>query len=121
MEGRENKISDYGYDEQLQYYIYPNGQCQESSRDQGHVLAGIHNYVAIAEMAWNQGDSLYSSLDNRLLLGLEWSYRYNLSSIQSYKKQETPWEPTGLTKDMNEVTFDNGKYLQIKGGSSDNS
>ena len=65
-------------------------------------------------MAWNQGDSLYSSLDNRLLLGLEWSYRYNLSSIQSYKKQETPWEPTGLTKDMNEVTFDNGKYLQIK-------
>ena len=53
-------------------------------------------------------------MDNRLLLGLEWSYRYNLSSIQSYKKQETPWEPTGLTKDMNEVTFDNGKYLQIK-------
>ncbi len=40
--GRENKISDYGYDEQLQYYIYPNGQCQESSRDQGHVLAGVH-------------------------------------------------------------------------------
>ncbi|UVO67970.1 hypothetical protein NXW74_15250 [Bacteroides ovatus] len=35
LEGRENKISDYGYDEQLQYYIYPNGQCQESSRDQG--------------------------------------------------------------------------------------
>lgn len=111
---RKNDIQDYGYDEQLQYYIYPNGQCQESSRDQGHVLAGLHNYVAIAEMAWNQGDSLYSSLDNRLLLGLEWSYRYNLSSIQSYKKQETPWEPTGLTKDMNEVTFDNGKYLQIK-------
>lgn len=52
---RKNDIQDYGYDEQLQYYIYPNGQCQESSRDQGHVLAGLHNYVAIAEMAWNQG------------------------------------------------------------------
>ena len=25
--GRENKIPDYGYDEQLQYYIYPNGTC----------------------------------------------------------------------------------------------
>lgn len=37
---RKNDIQDYGYDEQLQYYIYPNGQCQESSRDQGHVLAG---------------------------------------------------------------------------------
>ena len=110
----KKEIQDYGYDEQLQYYIYPNGQCQESSRDQAHVLAGLHNYVAIAEMAWNQGDSLYSSLNNRLLLGLEWNYRYNLSEIQSYEDQRIPWEPTGVTKDINEVTFDNGKYLQIK-------
>ena len=114
LEGRKKEIQDYGYDEQLQYYIYPNGQCQESSRDQAHVLAGLHNYVAIAEMAWNQGDSLYSSLNNRLLLGLEWNYRYNLSEIQSYEDQRIPWEPTGVTKDINEVTFDNGKYLQIK-------
>lgn len=114
LEGRKKEIQDYGYDEQLQYYIYPNGQCQESSRDQAHVLAGLHNYVAIAEMAWNQGDSLYNSLNNRLLLGLEWNYRYNLSEIQSYEDQRIPWEPTGVTKDINEVTFDNGKYLQIK-------
>ena len=114
LEGRKKEIQDYGYDEQLQYYIYPNGQCQESSRDQAHVLAGLHNYVAIAEMAWNQGDSLYSSLNNRLLLGLEWNYRYNLSEIQSYEDQRIPWEPTGVTKDINEVTLDNGKYLQIK-------
>lgn len=112
--GRKTDISDYGYDEQLQHYIYPNGQCQESSRDQGHVLAGVHNYVAIAEMAWNQGDSLYSCLDNRLLSGLEWNYRYNLSKIQSYEDQKEAWEPTGFTKDTNEVTFENGKFLQIK-------
>lgn len=114
LEGRENKISDYGYDEQLQYYIYPNGQCQESSRDQGHVLAGIHNYVAIAEMAWNQGDSLYNCLNNRLLLGLEWNYRYNLSKVQTYEEQKEPWEPTSYSKNSNEVTFENGKFLQIK-------
>lgn len=112
--GRDKVIPDYGYDEQLQYYIYPNGQCQESSRDQGHVFAGIHNYVAIAEMAWNQGDSLYSCLNNRILLGLEWSYRYNLSKLESYEEQLTPWEPSGLTKDMNEATFENGKFLQVK-------
>ena len=112
--GREKEIQDYGYDEQLPYYIYPNGQIQESSRDQGHVLAGIHNYVAIAEMAWNQGDSLYSCLNNRILLGLEWNYRYNLSSVQSYEDQKTPWEPTEFTKNANEVTFENGKYLQVK-------
>lgn len=112
--GRKNDVSDYGYDEQLQYYIYPNGQCQESSRDQGHVLAGIHNYVAIAEMAWNQGDSLYSCLNNRILLGLEWNYRYNLSSVKSFDEQKTPWEPTEFTKNSKEATFENGKYLQVK-------
>lgn len=112
--GRKNDIPDYGYDELLQHYIYPNGQCQESSRDQGHVMAGIHNYVAIAEMAWNQGDSLYSCLNNRILAGLEWNYRYNLSEVQSYPDQQTPWEPTGFTKNADEATFDNGKYLQLK-------
>lgn len=112
--GRENKIPDYGYDEQLQYYIYPNGQCQESSRDQGHVLAGVHNYVAIAEMAWNQGDSLYSCLNNRLLTGLEWNYRYNLSKVRSYEEQKEPWEPAGYSRNPDEVTFENGKFLQIR-------
>ena len=111
---RKKEIADYGYDELLQYYIYPSGQCQESSRDQGHVLAGIHNYTAIAEMAWNQGDSLYSCLDNRILTGMEWNYRYNLSGIQSFPDQVSPWEPTGYTKNPDEVTFDNGKYLQVK-------
>lgn len=111
---RKKDVPDYGYDELLQYYIYPNGQCQESSRDQGHVLAGVHNYVAIAEMAWNQGDSLYSCLNNRILSGLEWNYRYNLSKVQSYEEQKTPWEPTGFTKNPSEVTFENGKYLQVK-------
>ena len=111
--GRSDEIADYGYDEQLQYYIYPNGQCQESSRDQGHVLAGLHNYVAIAEMAWNQGDSLYSCLDNRILLGLEWSYRYNLSSVRSYPDQLKPWEPVYVTTDISEVSYENNKYLSI--------
>ena len=30
LRGRENTVEDYGYDEQLRYYIYANGQCQES-------------------------------------------------------------------------------------------
>ena len=50
---------EYHSDEALRYYIYRNGQCQESCRDQGHTMGGIGNYTAIAEMAWNQGDSLY--------------------------------------------------------------
>ena len=34
------------------------------------------------------GDSLYNCLNNRLLLGLEWNYRYNLSKVQTYEEQK---------------------------------
>lgn len=30
------------------------------------------------------------------------------------KKQKEPWEPTSYSKNSNEVTFENGKFLQIK-------
>lgn len=111
---RGTEIEDYGYDELLKYYIYANGQCEESSRDQGHVMGGLHNYCQLAEMAWCQGDSLWTVLDNRILLGLEWSYRYNLSSIQAYDDQPEPWEPSGYTTDESEATFENGLYYQTQ-------
>lgn len=116
--GRGTDIEDYGYDELLKYYIYANGQCEESSRDQGHVIGGLHNYCQLAEMAWCQGDSLWTVLDNRILLGLEWSYRYNLSSIQAYDDQPEPWEPAGYTTDESEATFENGLYYrtQVRAG-----
>ena len=49
-----------------------------------------------------------------MLLGLEWNYRYNLSKVQTYEEQKEPWEPTSYSKNSNEVTFENGKFLQIK-------
>ncbi len=114
LEGRSNKTEDYGYDELLEYYFYPNGQCQESSRDQGHVLAGVHKYIEFAEIAWNQGDRFYSLHDNRLLKGIEFNYRYNLSSFLSFPDQPEPWEPAGYTENWDEVTLDNNMYLQTK-------
>ncbi len=114
LEGRSSKIEDYGYDELLEYYFYPNGQCQESSRDQGHVLAGVHKYIEFAEIAWNQGDKFYSLHDNRLLKGIEFNYRYNLSHFLSFPDQPKPWEPAGYTTDWDAVTLDNNMYLQTK-------
>ena len=114
LNGHSNSVPDYGYDELLEYYFYPNGQCQESSRDQGHVLAGLHKYIEFAEIAWNQGDRFYSLHDNRLLKGIEFNYRYNLSNMLSFPDQPEPWEPTGYTTNPDEVTLDNGMYLQIK-------
>ncbi len=89
-----SSVEDYGYDEVLKYYIYPNGQSQESHRDQGHAVGGINNYACIAEMFWNQGDDLYSALNNRILKGSEYMWRYNLSSLKSYPDQTEAWEPT---------------------------
>lgn len=103
---------EYHSDEALRYYIYRNGQCQESCRDQGHTMGGIGNYTAIAEMAWNQGDSLYGWLDNRILKGIEFNIRYNLSGIMSFDDQPQPWEPAAYMTDEDECSFENGKFYQ---------
>lgn len=87
-------VPNYHGNEAIVNYIYENGQSQESSRDQAHAIAGVSTIAIISEMAWNQGDDLYSFLNNRPLLGLEFFYRYNLSYVNSYPDQTTPWEPT---------------------------
>ncbi len=104
LRGRRDDIPNYGYAEQLRYYIYQNGQCQESSRDQAHAVVGLSQLVAIAELFWIQGDDLYGALDNRILLGLEWSFRYN----------EGDWQPSGYTDDEREATYDNGLFYRAK-------
>ena len=104
LRGRRDDIPNYGYAEQLRYYIFQNGQCQESSRDQAHTVVGLSQLVAIAELFWIQGDDLYGALDNRILLGLEWSFRYN----------EGDWQPSGYTDDEREATYDNGLFYRAK-------
>ena len=63
-------------------------------------------------MAWNQGDSLYGWLDNRILKGIEFNIRYNLSGIMSFPDQMQPWKPTAYTANEEECTFENGKFYQ---------
>lgn len=57
-------------------YIYPNGQCQETARDQGHVQMGLYEFSGAARVAYTQGVDLFSAADNRLALGLEYSAKY---------------------------------------------
>ncbi|MGZ3951500.1 MAG: alginate lyase family protein, partial [Flavisolibacter sp.] len=91
---QQTTITDYGYDDQIQYYLDTNGQCEESSRDQSHPITGISILSTIAEMAWNQGDDLYGYLYNRILSGLEYEMHYNASLNYSYPDQPSSWEPT---------------------------
>ena len=62
----------------LENYLYTNGQCQESGRDQQHTQLGLAHLGDCCEMAWHQGIDLYSVVENRLLLGFEYTARYNL-------------------------------------------
>lgn len=60
------------------YISGATGQIQESGRDQGHSQLGLGALATICEMAWRQGDDLYSLLDNRLLKGFEYVAAYNM-------------------------------------------
>jgi hypothetical protein len=60
------------------YVSSSTGQIQESGRDQGHCQLGIGAMATVCEIAWNQGDDLYSAYDNRLLKGFEYVASYNL-------------------------------------------
>ena len=87
---------DYGYNGVLRHYVWESGQNQESSRDQQHAFFGLGICAGISEVAWNQGDAVYNSLDYRLLKGFEHMARYNVSELRSFPDQTTPWEPAGV-------------------------
>lgn len=59
-------------------YIYPNGQCEESVRDEAHVQLGLGEMAQACQVAWNQGADLYAAGGNRLALGFEYTAKYNL-------------------------------------------
>ncbi len=66
-------------------YIYPNGQCQETARDQAHVQLGLGEFAGAAQVAYTQGVDLFSIADNRIALGYEYTAKFILGeSPHSY-------------------------------------
>lgn len=85
----------------LPHYIAPNGQLQESGRDQAHCQLGLGCLAELCEMAWHQGDDLYSAHGNRLLQGYEYTARYNLGEDVPFFR----WtDCTGLYNDWTVVS-----------------
>lgn len=60
------------------YIINETGQCQESGRDQAHVMLGLGNLAEACEVGYSQGIDMFGALDNRLLTGYEYTAKYNL-------------------------------------------
>ncbi|MFI0537574.1 alginate lyase family protein [Streptomyces sp. WSLK1-3] len=57
---------------------YALGQWQESGRDQGHTMMGMGQMGALCEMAWNQGEDLYSHDSRRFMKAAQYVAKYNL-------------------------------------------
>ena len=122
--GFESTIPDFGFNEVIGHYIYDNGQCQEADRDQAHTVVGISSINALCEIAWSQGDDLYSTLDNRPLLGMEYYLRYNLvnngqnsnplDNNLSFPDQPEPWEPTVDSGEFMVHEVRNGRRVGLK-------
>ncbi|MDE3150075.1 MAG: alginate lyase family protein [Acidobacteriota bacterium] len=65
-------------------YVYPSGQCEETTRDQGHVQLGLGYMARTCIVAWNQGVDLFAEADNRLALGYEYTSRFMLGEDVPY-------------------------------------
>lgn len=102
-----------GYDNgTLAHYIDgETGQLQESGRDQSHCMLGLGAMATVCELAWQQGDDLYSAKDNRLLKGYEYVARYNLG----YDVPFVRWtDITGKYCDWEEVSPKaRGRYMYV--------
>jgi hypothetical protein len=105
---------DYGYNELISNYIWENGQCQEASRDQGHTITGVAIINTMCEMAWNQGNDMYSFLDYRPLLGIEFGMHYNASLNYPFPDQSTPWEPTVASGEFIQRRDRSGRWFSKK-------
>lgn len=70
-------------------YFNEFGECQESGRDQVHTQMGLEFLANTCEFAWSQGVDLYGEADNRLLLGFEYTARYNLGYDVPYEPYES--------------------------------
>ncbi|WP_426396318.1 LamG-like jellyroll fold domain-containing protein [Ralstonia sp. R-29] len=76
-------------------YIHPGylGQTQESGRDQGHNTLSVALLATICEVAWNQGEDLYGFANNRVLAGVEYVSKGNLTDPATGALYAVPFAP----------------------------
>ncbi len=62
----------------------PVGQWQEAGRDMEHTQMGVGLMAVTCEIAWNQGDDIYSWAGNRFLAGAEYVAQHHLGNSMPY-------------------------------------
>ncbi len=96
------------------YYIQPGnlGQGQEEGRDQGHSNLDFAMLGQICQMAWNQGDDLFSYHNNEILAGMEYLAKYNLANNVPYTTYA--WESGDSGPWEQQTTVSNGSRGQLR-------
>jgi len=92
-------------------YIYPNGQCEESTRDMGHTQLGLGYFALTARICWNQGADLFSIAEDRLALGFEYTSKYMLGEDVPYVGVISP-QGRGHFSDFYEAAYQHYRYVQ---------
>jgi hypothetical protein len=92
-------------------YVYSNGQCEESCRDQGHSQLGLGYFSLMARIAWNQNVDLFRAADNRLALGFEYTAKYKLGSEVPYFGDISTRE-RGMFSDFYEAAYDHYRFVK---------
>jgi hypothetical protein len=67
------------------YVVSDSGQLEESNRDQPHSMLALGCLAELSEMAWKQGDDLYSANKEAIRRGYEYTARYNLGQDVPYQ------------------------------------
>ena len=101
-DNERDPIESLGYNEflgNLVVWLHPDnrgpfgylGQMQESGRDQGHTLMAVGLAVDICRIALNQGDDLFTFMDNRLAAGIEYVALVNSLDSDSQVNDSVPF------------------------------
>lgn len=90
-------------------YVWPSGQCEESTRDQGHVQLGLGHFSYAALVAWNQGIDLFAAGNSRLALGFEYTSKYMLGEDVPYFGVISP-RARGRFSDFYEAAYQHYRF-----------
>ena len=91
-------------------YFNDFGECQENGRDQGHTQMGICYLSCCCEIAWKQGIDIYSTLDNRLFKGFEYTSKFMLGNDVPYQ----PYRSVDGTYDYKTISLQGrGRFAPI--------
>ncbi|MBV8782300.1 MAG: alginate lyase family protein, partial [Phycisphaerae bacterium] len=88
------------------------GQGQEEGRDQGHSNLDFALMGEICQMAWNQGDDLFSYHNNEFLAATEYLAKYNLGNTVPYEVYKWGNGQSGAA--MSQTTIGSGSMGQLR-------